>query len=230
MASNLFDQFAPPSFFCLPLLVPTIFLSFIWIFFLLSPNQMPTRVFVVWSSLSLLLPPLLLRPAGPSSSPWTPFIFALFTTLLSLNVLSLSPHALAPTSHFSLTLSLALPLWIAVTVSGFRKTLSIRLSHFLPQGTPVLLIPLLVWIEFLSLLAQPLALALRLAANLTAGHLLIYLLSAAGWFLSSSRVVVSFLIFVVLFLLLLLEIAVAVIQAYVFSTLVAFYLQQNILQ
>ncbi|YP_337785.1 ATP synthase F0 subunit 6 (mitochondrion) [Saccoglossus kowalevskii] len=227
MTVSLFDQFNPPITLNLPMIVPSLLIALLWTLLLFTPNQFPTRFSVLWQTLTNLLPPLFLRSAGPSSSPWAPLIFALFITLLSNNLLGLTPHSFTPTSHFSLTLSLAIPLWLAVTILGFRRNFNLRLSHLLPQGTPPALIPLLVWIELLSLLAQPLALALRLAANLTAGHLLIYLLSAAGWLLTPTSPIVGGLISITLFLLLLLEIAVAVIQAYVFATLTSFYLQQN---
>lgn len=228
MLTSLFDQFNPPLVLSLPMIVPSLLIALTWTLLLVSPSQIPTRLSYFWEYLSTALPPLLLRSAGALSAPWAPIIFRLFVILLSINTLGLSPHSFTPTSHFSLTLRLAIPLWLGVTILGFRSNPSARVSHLLPQGTPTPLIPLLVWIEILSLLAQPLALALRLAANLTAGHLLIYLLAAASWVLSSISLVVGGLTSIVLFLLFLLEIAVAVIQAYVFTTLTSFYLQQNL--
>nr|YP_003457179.1 ATP synthase F0 subunit 6 [Balanoglossus clavigerus]CBH40140.1 ATPase subunit 6 [Balanoglossus clavigerus] len=227
MNLSLFDQFDPPI-----LLVPMISLALItapsWITLLLSPNWLSSRLYFAWQILSTQLPPVILRAAGPKSAPWAAPIFALFLILLSVNLMGLIPHSFTPTSHLSLTLSLALPLWLGVTILGFRSNFSARLSHLLPQGTPPALIPLLVWIEALSLLAQPIALALRLAANLTAGHLLIYLLSAASWILTPMMPVVGVLTSIVLVLLFILEIAVACIQAYVFVALTSFYLQQNL--
>ncbi|WP_411025272.1 F0F1 ATP synthase subunit A, partial [Salmonella sp. s55884] len=106
---------------------------------------------------------------------------------------------------------------------GFYLSFNSRLSHLVPQGTPAGLIPLMVWIETIRLFAQPIALGLRIAAKLTAGHLLIFLLSTATWVLSNS-ITLSFLILIVLILLFLLEIGVACVQAYVFTSLSHFYL------
>nr|NP_008398.1 ATP synthase F0 subunit 6 [Balanoglossus carnosus]AAD11956.1 ATP synthase subunit 6 [Balanoglossus carnosus] len=227
MNLSLFDQFDPPI-----LLIPMISLALIaapsWITLLQSPNWLASRIYFAWQSLVTQLPPVILRAAGAGSAPWAAPIFSLFVVLLSLNLMGLIPHSFTPTSHLSLTLSLALPLWLGVTILGFRSDFNNRLSHLVPQGTPPLLIPLLVWIEALSLLAQPIALALRLAANLTAGHLLIYLLSAASWLLTPMMPIIGSLTAIVLVLLFILEIAVACIQAYVFVALASFYLQQNL--
>ncbi|WP_108127799.1 F0F1 ATP synthase subunit A, partial [Saccharospirillum mangrovi] len=102
---------------------------------------------------------------------------------------------------------------------GFRNQLSASLAHFLPEGTPAPLIPILIIIETISLFIRPLALGVRLTANLTAGHLLIQLISTATIALLFSFPAVSLLTFVTLLLLTMLEIAVAIIQAYVFVLL-----------
>lgn len=227
MNLSLFDQFDPPILI-IPMITAALILAPSWISLLQTPNWLNTRTFFFWQTISTQLPPVILRAAGPKSAPWAAPIFALFIILLSVNLLGLIPNSFTPTSHLSLTLSLALPLWLGVTILGFRRNFNYRLSHLVPQGTPGLLIPLLVWIEALRLLAQPIALALRLAANLTAGHLLIYLLSAAGWILTPMMPVVGSLTIIVLVLLFILEIAVACIQAYVFVALASFYLQQNL--
>jgi len=227
MNLRLFDQFDPPI-----LVIPMITLALItapsWLTLLFSPNWLTSRLFFIWQTLVTQLPAIILRAAGPHSAPWAAPIFALFIILLSVNLLGLIPHSFTPTSHLSLTLRLALPFWLGVTILGFRNNFRHRLRHLVPQGTPSALIPLLVWIEALSLLAQPVALALRLAANLTAGHLLIYLLSAAAWVLTPMMPTIGSLTTIVLILLFILEIAVACIQAYVFVALASFYLQQNL--
>lgn len=88
--------------------------------------------------------------------------------------------------------------------------------------------PVLIIIETISLIIRPLALGVRLTANLTAGHLLIQLVSTAVFFLTSISFIGAFLTGLLLFLLTLLEIAVAIIQAYVFVLLLSLYLQENI--
>lgn len=102
------------------------------------------------------------------------------------------------------------------------------LGHLLPEGTPTALIPVLIIIETISLFIRPLALGVRLTANLTAGHLLMQLIATAAYVLISVMPVVATLTAIVLFLLTLLEIAVAMIQAYVFVLLLSLYLQENV--
>ena len=102
------------------------------------------------------------------------------------------------------------------------------LGHLLPEGTPTLLIPVLIIIETISLFIRPLALGVRLTANLTAGHLLIQLIATAAFVLLPLIPTVAILTTILLFLLTLLEVAVAIIQAYVFVLLLSLYLQENV--
>ena len=111
---------------------------------------------------------------------------------------------------------------------GLRNQPTHALGHLLPEGTPTLLIPVLIIIETISLFIRPLALGVRLTANLTAGHLLIQLIASAALVLLPIIPVVGLLTSIVLALLTLLEIAVAIIQAYVFVLLLSLYLQENV--
>uniref|UniRef100_A0A8D2EZP6 ATP synthase F(0) complex subunit a n=1 Tax=Theropithecus gelada TaxID=9565 RepID=A0A8D2EZP6_THEGE len=110
---------------------------------------------------------------------------------------------------------------------GLRFKTKNSLAHLLPQGTPTPLIPILVIIETISLLIQPVALAVRLTANIIAGHLLIHLIGSAVLVLSTISFSAVLLTSILLTLLTILEIAVAVIQAYVFTLLVSLYLHNN---
>lgn len=102
------------------------------------------------------------------------------------------------------------------------------LGHLLPEGTPTPLVPVLIIIETISLFIRPIALGVRLTANLTAGHLLIQLFSTAAFVLTKTMPAIALLVTAVLFLLTLLEVAVAIIQAYVFVLLLSLYLQENV--
>ena len=117
---------------------------------------------------------------------------------------------------------------MATVIIGIRYQPNHALGHLLPEGTPNLLIPILIIIETISLFIRPLALGVRLAANLTAGHLLIQLISTAAFVLMPMIPTVALITTTVLVLLTLLEIAVAIIQAYVFVLLLTLYLQENI--
>lgn len=148
----------------------------------------------------------------------------LFTT----NMLGLLPYTFTPTTQLSLNLGLAVPLWLATVLIGMRNQPTHALGHLLPEGTPGPLIPVLIFIETISLFIRPLALGVRLTANLTAGHLLIQLIATAAFVLLPLIPAVAVLTSIVLVLLTLLEVAVAIIQAYVFVLLLSLYLQENV--
>lgn len=143
-------------------------------------------------------------------------------------MLGLLPYTFTPTTQLSLNMGIAVVLWLATVIIGIRNQPTIALGHLLPEGTPTLLIPVLIIIETISLFIRPIALGVRLTANLTAGHLLIQLIATASFTLFPLIPVVSVLTMALLFLLTLLEVAVAIIQAYVFVLLLSLYLQENI--
>lgn len=113
-------------------------------------------------------------------------------------------------------------------ILGIRNQPTEALAHLLPKGTPTLLIPVLIVIETISVFIRPLSLGVRLTANLTAGHLLIQLISSAVLVMLLQASPIAIPTMVILFFLTLLETAVAVIQAYVFVLLLSLYLQENI--
>uniref|UniRef100_A0A452G285 ATP synthase F(0) complex subunit a n=1 Tax=Capra hircus TaxID=9925 RepID=A0A452G285_CAPHI len=140
--------------------------------------------------------------------------------LVSKQIISLLPHSFTPTTQLSINLA-------GAVITGFRNKTKASLAHFLPQGTPTPLIPMLVIIETISLFIQPIALAVRLTANITAGHLLIHLIGGATLALTSINTTTALITFTILILLTILEFAVAIIQAYVFTLLVSLYLHDN---
>nr|BCH36302.1 ATP synthase F0 subunit 6 [Acanthaster planci]BCH36313.1 ATP synthase F0 subunit 6 [Acanthaster planci]BCH36324.1 ATP synthase F0 subunit 6 [Acanthaster planci]BCH36335.1 ATP synthase F0 subunit 6 [Acanthaster planci] len=198
-----------------------------WLSLTSNTNWLPTRSGTLTRTFKRGTLNILFQQANPNIAPWIPAFTSVFIFILSVNVLGLLPYAFTSTSHISLTYSIGIPFWMSVNILGFYLAFNSRLSHLVPQGTPSYLIPLMVIIETISLFAQPIALGLRLAANLTAGHLLIYLLSTAIWVLANSPLIAGITLSI-FFLLFLLEVGVACIQAYVFTALVNFYLAQNL--
>nr|VFU78920.1 ATP synthase 6 [Proasellus parvulus] len=145
---------------------------------------------------------------------------ALFTLIMLNNMLGLFPQIFTASSHLAFTLSLALPLWSAYYSYGWVNKFKDMMAHLVPLGTPALLIPLMVIIETVSSLIRPLTLAIRLAANMIAGHLLMALLSDYASIFDNS---VTLVVLSSQILLLVLETAVALIQAYVFMVLSVLY-------
>nr|AAF66504.1 ATPase subunit 6 [Setophaga nigrescens]AAF66506.1 ATPase subunit 6 [Setophaga nigrescens]AAF66508.1 ATPase subunit 6 [Setophaga nigrescens]AAF66510.1 ATPase subunit 6 [Setophaga nigrescens]AAF66512.1 ATPase subunit 6 [Setophaga nigrescens] len=227
MNLSFFDQFSSPSFLGIPLiLISMVFPA------LLLPSLDNRWITNRLSTLQLwfinLVTKQLMMPLNKKGHKWALILTSLMIFLLLINLLGLLPYTFTPTTQLSMNLALAFPLWLATLLTGLRNQPSASLGHLLPEGTPTPLIPALILIETTSLLIRPLALGVRLTANLTAGHLLIQLISTATTALFSTMPVVSLLTFLVLFLLTILEVAVAMIQAYVFVLLLSLYLQENI--
>nr|YP_448771.1 ATP synthase F0 subunit 6 [Phanogenia gracilis]AAY51829.1 ATPase subunit 6 [Phanogenia gracilis] len=224
---SIFDQFYPDTFLLIPISLLCFFINIIWFFFMVNNTWLRCRCQVFWYNFISFSVGLIFQTTSRGTASWGGLLITVFVFLLSINLLGLLPYNFTNTSHVSITFSLGFPFWLSVNIFGFYSSFKGRLSHLVPQGTPAILIPLMVWIETLSLFAQPLALGLRLAANLTAGHLLIFLLATTVWTFVNSYYFFFPLIFI-FFLLFILEIAVACIQAYVFTTLIHFYLQENL--
>nr|ABU68966.1 ATP synthase subunit 6 [Halcyon malimbica] len=227
MNMSFFDQFASP---CL-LGIPLILLSMLFPTLLLpSPNN--RWITNRFSTLQLwfinLITKQLMIPLNKNGHKWALILTSLMMLLLLINLLGLLPYTFTPTTQLSMNMALAFPLWLATLIIGLRNQPSISLGHLLPEGTPTLLIPALILIETTSLLIRPLALGVRLTANLTAGHLLIQLISTASTVLLPIMPTISILTTTILLLLTILEVAVAMIQAYVFVLLLSLYLQENI--
>nr|ATD83157.1 ATPase subunit 6 [Sasia africana] len=227
MNMSFFDQFTSPCLFGIPLiLLSTLFPALL----LPSPSNrwITNRLSTLQSWCISLITKQLMTPLNKNGHKWALILTSLMILLLSINLLGLLPYTFTPTTQLSMNMSLAFPLWLATLLTGLRNQPSASLGHLLPEGTPTPLIPALILIETTSLLIRPLALGVRLTANLTAGHLLIQLISTATTALLSIMPTISILTTTILLLLTILEVAVAMIQAYVFVLLLSLYLQENI--
>nr|WNH18102.1 ATP synthase F0 subunit 6 [Halichoeres marginatus] len=227
MTLSFFDQFMSPSFMGIPLMALALVLP--WVLFPKpSPQWVTNRMLTLQGWFINRFTQQLLMPLNLPGHKWAALLTSLMLFLLTLNMLGLLPYTFTPTTQLSLNMGLAVPFWLATVLMGLRNQPTAALGHLLPEGTPPLLIPVLIVIETISLFIRPLALGVRLTANLTAGHLLIQLIATAAFVLASSMPIVSLLTATVLFLLTLLEVAVAMIQAYVFVLLLSLYLQENV--
>nr|YP_007624519.1 ATP synthase F0 subunit 6 [Pucrasia macrolopha]ACR44448.1 ATP synthase F0 subunit 6 [Pucrasia macrolopha] len=227
MNLSFFDQFSSPYLLGIPLILPSLLLPTL---LLPSPGHrwVNNRLSTIQLWLINLITKQLMNPLNKTGHKWALLLTSLILLLLSVNLLGLLPYTFTPTTQLSMNMALALPLWFATLLTGLRNQPSASLGHLLPEGTPTLLIPALIMIETISLLIRPLALGVRLTANLTAGHLLIQLISTATIALLPMMPSISTLTALILFLLTILEVAVAMIQAYVFVLLLSLYLQENI--
>nr|QLM01520.1 ATP synthase F0 subunit 6 [Palaemon elegans] len=219
MMANLFSSFDPLSSLAnLPLNWASTLLAIIFMPYIFW--AMPSRASLLWSSIMMVLHKELKILLGPANPGGTLVFVSLFSFIVFNNFLGLTPYVFTSTSHLVMTLSLALPLWLASMVFGWLNQTQHMFAHLVPAGTPGPLTPLMVLIETVSNVIRPGTLAVRLAANMIAGHLLLTLLGNTGP--SFSQILLPVLLFSQ-FLLLILESAVAVIQSYVFAALSTLY-------
>nr|YP_009504415.1 ATP synthase F0 subunit 6 [Octopus variabilis]AWX90450.1 ATP synthase F0 subunit 6 [Octopus variabilis]AWX90463.1 ATP synthase F0 subunit 6 [Octopus variabilis]AWX90476.1 ATP synthase F0 subunit 6 [Octopus variabilis]AWX90489.1 ATP synthase F0 subunit 6 [Octopus variabilis]AWX90502.1 ATP synthase F0 subunit 6 [Octopus variabilis] len=151
-------------------------------------------------------------------------ISSLFLMIINFNLLGLIPYVFSTTSHLAMSFSLSFPLWLSLILSSYQNNLYSSLASLLPSGTPSFLIPFLPLIEIMSISVQPLTLAIRIAANISAGHIILTLI---GEFLSFSMINISILTSSIILLIqvsyFIFEIGIAIIQGYIFSLLITLY-------
>jgi len=156
--------------------------------------------------------------------PGTVFIYLrFFFFIFFCNFIGLFPYIFTSSRHMVFTLTLALPIWLGRILWSIKNQYNSLLAHLVPTGTPNVLIPVIVIIETVRRIIRPGTLSIRLAANIVAGHLLLTLLGSQGPLLPLNLTVI---LIVGLVLLLCLELAVACIQAYVFTILRSLYLNE----
>nr|YP_163912.1 ATP synthase F0 subunit 6 [Anguilla dieffenbachii]BAD78067.1 ATPase subunits 6 [Anguilla dieffenbachii] len=227
MMLSFFDQFMSPTYLGISLI--TLALTLPWVLYPTPTSRwLNNRILTLQSWFISRFTQQLLLPLNIGGHKWAVMLTSLMLFLLTMNLLGLLPYTFTPTTQLSLNMGFAVPLWLATVIIGMRNQPTVALGHLLPEGTPVPLIPVLIIIETISLFIRPLALGVRLTANLTAGHLLIQLIATAVFVLMPMMPTVAILTAAVLFLLTLLEVAVAMIQAYVFVLLLSLYLQENV--
>ena len=162
---------------------------------------------------------------GSEGRKYFPFIFSLFMFILFANLIGLIPYAFTFTSHIAVTFSMALFVFLGVTVIAIARHGLHFFSFFLPSGVPMVMAPVLVPIEVLSYLSRPISLSIRLFANMMAGHTMMKVFAGfiiplgilGGWAPLTVDVALTAFEFLVAFL-----------QAYVFTVLTCLYLNDAI--
>ena len=152
-----------------------------------------------------------------------PLVYSLFMFILLCNMLGLIPYSFTVTSHIIVTFALAFGVFLLATIMGFVINGHKYLRLFLQKGVPVFLIPILVPIEIVSYISRPISLAVRLAANMMAGHTIIkvfamFVVTLGVWGIA------PLLFIVVLYVL---ETLIAFLQAYVFAVLTCLYINDS---
>nr|QVL28860.1 ATP synthase F0 subunit 6 [Pandalus prensor] len=220
MMTNLFSSFDPSSgILALPLNWISTCLGFFFIPYCFW--SMPSRASLIWSMMMENLHNSFKTLLGNKDKGSTLIFVSVFTLILFNNLLGLIPYVFTSTSHMAMSLAISLPLWVAFMIYGWLKKTQHMFAHLVPLGTPWALMPLMVLIETISNLIRPVTLAVRLSANMIAGHLLLTLLGSTGPFVTSLNVMQWLLMGQTS--LLMMEVAVSIIQAYVFTVLMTLY-------
>lgn len=217
MIANLFSSFDPSTkIFSLNWLSSIIGLFLVPVRFWLIPS----RLNILWIKIIITLHKEFKVLLNTTAKGRTLIFIRLFTFILLNNFLGLFPYIFTRTRHLILSLGLALPLWLRFIIYGWTNNTTHILAHLVPQGTPPVLIPFIVCIETIRNVIRPGTLAIRLSANMIAGHLLITLLGNTG---PTLPLLLINILLIVQIALLVLESAVSIIQSYVFAVLRTLY-------
>jgi ATP synthase subunit 6 len=192
------------------------------------PNRWQSMIEILYI---LILGMVLENIEGEKNHEFFPLILTIFIFVASMNLFGLIPYCFTVTSHFIVTLSLSLSIFIGINIISIRKHKLKFFGAFMPQGTSIVLGLLLVPVEFISYIFKPLSLAIRLFCNMMAGHTLLKVFAGFAWSLMNLDGIISCLQIIPLMILVplyCLEFAVALIQAYVFSLLTCMYINDAV--
>ena len=189
----------------------------------LIPNRFQSSVELLYEFVSNMVK----ENVGTGGKKYFPFIFSLFMFILFGNLLGMIPYSYTFTSQIIVTITLALIIFIGVTLLALIKHKLKFFTFFFPSGVPIALAPLLIPIEIISYLMRPVSLSVRLFANMLAGHTmmkvfagLIIMMTSASGVLKAGAVLPLLAVIGLTGL----EFLVAALQAYVFSILTCMYL------
>nr|YP_010174598.1 ATP synthase F0 subunit 6 [Octopus fitchi]QBR54755.1 ATP synthase F0 subunit 6 [Octopus fitchi] len=225
MMMDIFSSFDDhnSTIFCMHLL--TWILSF-WSLFFINSSFWITPSFLISS---FMIPKQIIniqitRSFSNNMGGFSLIISSLFLMIINFNLLGLIPYVFSSTSHLVMSFSLSFPLWLSLIISSYQNNSISSMASLLPSGTPSFLIPFLPLIEIMSITVQPLTLAIRIAANISAGHIILTLI---GDFLSFSLLNISIITTSIVLLIqigyFIFEVGIAIIQGYIFSLLITLY-------
>nr|YP_010236198.1 ATP synthase F0 subunit 6 [Melinna cristata]QTD82972.1 ATP synthase F0 subunit 6 [Melinna cristata] len=213
--SSLHNTFPSPLFWASNFLILLLISASLWMH--------PSRATQIISFPKDLMSSQVSRTFGTNLKGLTSMLSALFIILISTNLTGLLPYVFSVSSHLFLTLSLALPLWLALIMSSASFSVTTFLAGILPGGAPAWLNPFLVLVETISIAVRPVTLSFRLAANMSAGHIVLTLIgiyATAAIFSSYSSLLMLGFIQVIYILF---ELGICLIQAYIFCLLLSLY-------
>jgi len=206
-------------------------IGLILIMWIQKEQRLITKKTIINESYNYTLIKLVKEQIG--NTKYSPLIITLFSMIIISNLLGMIPYSFTTTSQFILTLSLSVSIFIGVTLLGFQQQGIKYLSLLIPMGTPLGLIPLLVFVELLSYLSRGVSLGIRLGANMMAGHALIKIItfftfSSLFQNISLFSFLFAFLPIIFITALIGLELGIALLQSYVFIALTCSYIRDTL--
>nr|YP_010713527.1 ATP synthase F0 subunit 6 [Lyncina vitellus]WDA98659.1 ATPase subunit 6 [Lyncina vitellus] len=206
-----------------------------WFFSLMSILLFSSWYWVMsprWSTMIMIFKDTvtsqIFRSFGLNLGGFINIVTGLFLFLIFVNLSGLVPYVFSPTSHLAVSLSLGLPFWLSLIVSAIFFDPRSVVAGLLPMGAPAALNPFLVIVETVSIMVRPITLSVRLAANMSAGHIV---LTLVGNYLTASLFISSvfstlFIIFIQVFYTIF-EFGISLIQAYIFCLLITLYSDEH---
>ena len=195
----------------------------------LSPLRSIIEIILIFIRDEIVAPNL-----GRISSKYVPYFATLFFFILLMNLLGFIPFGATATGNIAVTIGLALTTFVLINYSGAREAGLVHyLKSFVPSGIPRLLYPIIIPIEIIGLFTKTAALAIRLFANMIAGHIVILVLVSFIFIFGAINLYLGLLVTAPISVLLvlfvsLLEVLVAFLQAYIFTFLTAIFVSQAI--
>lgn len=219
--------FQVPLVFTNASLILIISLVYIYIFTSIKTKFIPTYFQQIFEMIFNTTIELTYSSIGKAGKYFISLIFAIFFFILLCNLIGMIPYSFTVTSHLIITFTLALTVYIGFNLIGIKKHKLNFLNLLLPSGASIALIPILVPIELVSYIFRVISLPVRLFANMMAGHTLLKVIAGFAWTMlnvNSFIFIAHFIPLIIIVLLIGLEIAVALIQAYVFTILICMYI------
>lgn len=205
----------------------TLILGIFILYIFFNEQLIPRNWQIILESLFLFVFRVIKQQTGNEGLIYFPLVFSLFTFILFLNLLSLLPFGFAVTSHLIWTLYFSLSLCLGNFLLGIFKYQVKFLRLFVPE-VPLFLYPIMIILELLSYIIRSFSLAIRLSANIIAGHTLVHILASSIAMLCNLRSLIVVLPFLLLIAILILELGIAFLQAYIFIILFCLYLNDSL--
>nr|YP_010411924.1 ATP synthase F0 subunit 6 [Notostomum cyclostomum]URP31058.1 ATP synthase F0 subunit 6 [Notostomum cyclostomum] len=230
MLMDIFSSFDIFEFNGLNKISPNMLMILSLLFMMFLYNKLwvkKNKIHISTLSLKSIIYKQIYNTSMPKISGLTSILTTIFIMLILINTLGLTPMSFSISSHLIFTMTLSLPLWLSIVYSSLIKNKKQFIAKLLPDGAPMWLNPFLVLIETISIMVRPITLSVRLAANMSAGHIVlglvgIYASSAINTSLLSSITLMTLTVGYIMF-----ELAICSIQAYIFCLLLTLYSEDH---